>query len=96
MCVATGTYSLGLITALLLLIPTWWKRNNASFPPVFTNLSVNGINMMPSDKDSPLTVSCLYSKEIRLSHGIPFVVEFSSFNYSDAGTNQIFLSLGEL
>lgn len=81
-----GNILFGSNHGFVIIDPNLVKRSNASFPPVFTNLSVNGINMMPSDKDSPLTVSMPYSKEIRLSHSQnSFVVEFSSFNYSDAG-----------
>ena len=62
------------------------KKSTASFPVVFTNLIVNGINMLPGDPDSPLTNSLAYSEGIALRHNQNSVtIDFSSFNYSDAG-----------
>ncbi len=58
-----GNILFGSNHGFVIIDPNVVKRNNASFPPVFTNLSVNGINMMPSDKDSPLTVSIPYLRD---------------------------------
>jgi len=61
------------------------KKSSFEFPVVFTNLNVNGINMLPGDSDSPLTKSLSYSDKIKLRHNQnSIVVDFSSFNYSDA------------
>lgn len=62
------------------------KKSVMSFPVVFTNINVNGINMLPGDPDSPLTNSLAYSEGVVLKHNQnSIVVDFSSFNYSDAG-----------
>lgn len=59
LCVSQREHTFGSNHGFVIIDPNLVKRSNASFPPVFTNLSVNGINMMPSDKDFPLTAACL-------------------------------------
>ncbi|MDR3119174.1 MAG: response regulator [Mediterranea sp.] len=62
------------------------KKSVLSFPVVFTNINVNGINMLPGDPDSPLNNSLAYSDGVTLKHNQnSIVIDFSSFNYSDAG-----------
>jgi signal transduction histidine kinase/ligand-binding sensor domain-containing protein/AraC-like DNA-binding protein len=62
------------------------KKSAMSFPVVFTNINVNGINMLPGDPDSPLTSSLAYAGGVTLKHNRnSIVIDFSSFNYSDAG-----------
>jgi signal transduction histidine kinase/ligand-binding sensor domain-containing protein/AraC-like DNA-binding protein len=62
------------------------KKSAMSFPVVFTNINVNGINMLPGDPDSPLTNSLAYADGVTLKHNQnSIVIDFSSFNYSDAG-----------
>ena len=61
------------------------KKSSVPFPVIFTNLNVNGINMLPGDPDSPLTSALAYSEGIKLKHNQNSVtIDFSSFNYSDA------------
>lgn len=56
-----------------------------SFPVVFTNLNVNGMNVMPDDVHSSLALSMPYASEIHLkANQNSFVIDFSSFNYADA------------
>ncbi|MDL2244147.1 response regulator [Parabacteroides sp. OttesenSCG-928-J18] len=60
--------------------------NKQSFtsPVVFTNLNINGMNVLPGDKDSPLTHSMAFTDAIRLKHNQNSIqVDFSSFNYVD-------------
>lgn len=65
------------------------KKSVTSFPVVFTNINVNGINMLPGDSDSPLVNSLAYSEGVTLKHNQnSVVIDFSSFNYSDAGQTQ--------
>lgn len=62
------------------------KKSATFFPVVFTNLIVNGINMLPGDPGSPLKHSLAYSEGITLRHNQNSVtVDFSSFNFADAG-----------
>lgn len=66
--------------------PSIVRKNTISFPVVFTNINVNGINMLPGDPGSPLTHSLAYSDGVKLKHNQnSFVIDFSSFNYADAG-----------
>ncbi|MDL2309628.1 response regulator [Parabacteroides sp. OttesenSCG-928-B22] len=60
------------------------KKQAFSSPVVFTNLNINGMNMLPGDKDSPLTGSMAYTDAIKLKHNQNSIqVDFSSFNYVD-------------
>lgn len=62
------------------------KKTALSFPVVFTNIHVNGVDMLPGDSDSPLTCSLAYSTGIELKYNQnSFAIDFSSFNYADAG-----------
>ncbi|NDV64194.1 hybrid sensor histidine kinase/response regulator transcription factor [Bacteroides sp. 224] len=66
--------------------PKTVKKSSMSFPVVFTNINVNGINMLPGDPDSPLSQSLAYSEELSLKHNQnSIVIDFSSFNYADDG-----------
>lgn len=66
--------------------PAKVKKPSLSFPVVFTNLNINGVNMLPGDQDSPLTRSLAYSNELKLTYQQnSFTIDFSSFNYADAG-----------
>lgn len=65
--------------------PNVVRKTSSSFPVVFTNLNVNGINVLPDDSDSPLKRSLAYSDELRLKHyQNSFVIDFSSFNFANA------------
>jgi len=69
--------------------PASVRKPNYSSPVVFTNLNINGSNMLPEDEDSPLTESLAYTRTIHLKHNQnSFIIDFSSFNYADAGHTQ--------
>ncbi|MDL2243354.1 hybrid sensor histidine kinase/response regulator, partial [Bacteroidales bacterium OttesenSCG-928-J19] len=58
--------------------------NPSSYPIVFTNLNVNGSDILPNEKDSPLQRSLTYADKITLKHNQNTIrVDFSSFNYAD-------------
>ncbi|MDL2241499.1 response regulator [Bacteroidales bacterium OttesenSCG-928-L03] len=58
--------------------------NHSSYPIVFTNLNVNGSDVLPNEKDSPLQQSLTYTDKITLKHNQNTIrVDFSSFNYAD-------------
>lgn len=71
---------------ILMFDPQKVKKSVESSPAVFTNLKINGIDVLPDDEDSPLTRSLSYSDELELSYTQnSFVIDFASFNYADAG-----------
>lgn len=60
------------------------KPSNSSYQTVFTNLTVNGINILPGEDGSSLKKSLAYADEIKLKHSQNSVrIDFSSFNYAD-------------
>lgn len=60
-----------------------------SVPVTFTDLYINGIQVLPNGKDSPLIQSLSYSEEIRLKHfQNSFQIYFSTFDYSSNGHHQ--------
>lgn len=81
-----GDILFGTSYGFIVFNPTKVRKSSLSFPVVFTNINVNGINMLPGDPDSPLTRSLAYSDELTLNHNQnSFTIDFSSFNYVDAG-----------
>ncbi|NDV82171.1 hybrid sensor histidine kinase/response regulator transcription factor [Bacteroides sp. 51] len=79
-----GDLILGSNYGFIVFSPEMVKKSSVVFPVVFTNLNVNGINMLPGDPDSPLTSSLAYSEGITLKHNQNSItIDFSSFNYSD-------------
>ncbi|WP_321334164.1 two-component regulator propeller domain-containing protein [uncultured Bacteroides sp.] len=81
-----GNILFGSNYGLLVFNPDIVKKDSLSFPVVFTNLNVNGINVLPNDANSPLLLAMPYSDRIHLkSNQNSFVIDFSSFNYADAG-----------
>ena len=60
-----------------------------SVPVTFTDLYINGIQVLPNGKDSPLIQSLSYSEEIRFKHfQNSFQIYFSTFDYSSNGHHQ--------
>jgi signal transduction histidine kinase/ligand-binding sensor domain-containing protein/AraC-like DNA-binding protein len=81
-----GNLIFGTNYGFVVFSPEAVKKSAMSFPVVFTNINVNGINMLPGDPDSPLTSSSAYADGVTLKHNQnSIVIDFSSFNYSDAG-----------
>jgi signal transduction histidine kinase/ligand-binding sensor domain-containing protein/AraC-like DNA-binding protein len=79
-----GNILLGTNHGFVYFNPADVQKQSFSFPVVFTNLNINGMNMLPQDEDSPLTNSLAYTGEIKLKHHQNSIrVDFSSFNYAD-------------
>ncbi|WP_321478712.1 two-component regulator propeller domain-containing protein [uncultured Bacteroides sp.] len=82
---ANGDMLFGSNYGFVVFNPTVVRKYSFSFPVVFTNLNVNGMNIMPGNS-SPLSLSMPYSDEVHLrANQNSFVIDFSSFNYADAG-----------
>ncbi|NDW11471.1 hybrid sensor histidine kinase/response regulator [Bacteroides sp. 214] len=80
-----GDILLGTDHGFISFNPKAMKKQSSSFPVVFTNLHVNGTNMLPGDEGSILSKSLAYTDGIKLkSYQNSIQVDFSSFNYADA------------
>lgn len=86
-CMGTdGKLLFGTNYGLVVIDPRKIHGNDAFSPVVFTDLSVNGIQMNPEMEDSPLEQSLAYSDQITLTYfQNSFVINFSTFDYSDSG-----------
>ena len=84
---ADGKLLFGTNYGLTVIDPKKMLGNEAFSPIVFTNLKINGIQMNPEMKDSPLAEQSLaYSDKITLKYfQNSFILDFSTFDYSDNG-----------
>lgn len=83
---ANGQLLFGTNHGMVYFDPAEVKKETFTFPAIFTNLMVNGTNMLPQADDSPLKQSLAYTNEIALKHYQNSIqVDFSSFNYADGG-----------
>ena len=92
---ADGRLLFGTNHGLVVISPEKIFNRGGSLPEVtLTNLSVNGVQMRPDMKDSPLKKSIVYTEEIELKHyHNSFVLEFSTFDYSEAGNTKFIYKL---
>ena len=84
---ADGKLLFGTNYGLTVIDPKKMLGNETFSPIVFTNLKINGIQMNPEMKDSPLAEQSLaYSDKITLKYfQNSFILDFSTFDYSDNG-----------
>ncbi len=83
---ADGKLLFGTNYGLTVIDPKQIKSNESFSPVVFTDLYVNGIQVIPGGTDSPLTYSLAYSGEMELKYfQNSFLIDFSTFDYSDSG-----------
>lgn len=83
---ADGKLLFGTNYGLTVIDPKQIKSNESFSPVVFTDLYVNGIQVIPGGTDSPLTYSLAYSSEMELKYfQNSFLIDFSTFDYSDSG-----------
>ncbi|MDR2914723.1 MAG: response regulator [Tannerella sp.] len=70
---------------LIVIDPSTLKKVAFSSPIVFTNITVNGIEINASDKDAPMTQSIAHSDQIKLNHTQnTFSIDFSTFNFAES------------
>lgn len=83
---ADGTLLFGTNYGLVVIDPDNISSMHPSHSVVFTSLYINGTQVSPQMKDSPLTRSLAYSDEIRLKHyQNSFLIDFSTFDYANGG-----------
>mgnify|MGYP000763335875 FL=1 len=84
-----GKLIFGTNYGLVIIDPLKMQGSIPSVPVTFTDLYINGIQVLPNGKDSPLIQSLSYSEEIRLKHfQNSFQIYFSTFDYSSNGHHQ--------
>ena len=78
-----GKLIFGTNYGLVVITPEKVSRKSKFFPKVeFTNLRINGINMLPGDSDSPLSKALIYTDELKLKYSQnSFEIRFSIFDY---------------
>ena len=81
-----GRLALGTGQGIVIVDPKHVSVKDTPMQVTFTDLKLNGISVIPGDKDFPLEASLAYAESVRLNYEQnSFVIEFSTFNYSDAG-----------
>ena len=84
-----GRLALGTGQGIVIVDPEHVSVKDTPMQVTFTDLKLNGISVIPGDKDSPLEASLAYAESVRLNYDQnSFVIEFSTFNYSDAGLSK--------
>ena len=84
-----GRLALGTGQGIVIVDPKHVSVKDTPMQVTFTDLKLNGISVIPGDKDSPLEASLAYAESVRLNYDQnSFVIEFSTFNYSDAGLSK--------
>lgn len=89
-----GRLALGTGQGIVLVDP---KHVSVKYTPMqvtFTDLKLNGLSVIPGAKDSPLEASLAYAESVKLNYNQnSFVIEFSTFDYSDAGLSRFIYKL---
>lgn len=84
-----GRLALGTGQGIVIVDPKHVSVKDTPMQVTFTDLKLNGISVIPGDKDFPLEASLAYAESVRLNYEQnSFVIEFSTFNYSDAGLSK--------
>lgn len=86
---SSGELIFGSYSGVFIFDPSKIKNNIYAPPVVITGLKINGINVYPGDRNSPLHESISTTREIRLRHDQnSFNLEFAMLNFHSSAFNQ--------
>jgi signal transduction histidine kinase/ligand-binding sensor domain-containing protein len=80
---ATGKMYFGSVKGMIAFDPAKFDQKYSSPPTYITGFQINNKEIVPNEKDGPLTKSILYTDTIVLAHDQNnFSIEFAALNYS--------------
>ena len=90
-----GRLAFGTMNGLTVIWPEESQRGKATEQVTMTSLNIGGIDIGPSDSESPLNVAMPYADRIRLTHDQnSFNIRFSLLDYTDIQAQRFTWKLG--
>ncbi len=84
-----GELMFGSYDGMYIFNPSSFENRSYMLPVTLTNFRINGNQVRPNDKDSPLEMSISETKKIRLTNDQnSFSIEFASLNFLDPYSNR--------
>jgi signal transduction histidine kinase/ligand-binding sensor domain-containing protein/AraC-like DNA-binding protein/AmiR/NasT family two-component response regulator len=84
-----GELMFGSYSGIYVFNPSQIRYNSPAWPVIVTGLKINGVNMHPGQKGSPLTESIVQTRSIKLKHNQnSFDIEFAMLNFRSPDFNR--------